>query len=243
MTITASLEAHLTGAMAMPLTLVLIAAAIIALAYAAQWGAEYLVKQVRIDLAAEASGEPLLELPHALLKRLFVGWLTLNAAWLAHSAWLTPVQWICIVLLLAVLGMLALIDAETGILPNELIIVCLCLAFGYSRVTTGHWLPGLDSLWGMTLGYALPMGLNAIYRWVTTREALGQGDAKLLAALGLWFGTRALADLWIVACVLLLVYTAGRKLGGQTALHLKMSLPFGPFLVLAANAIVIIESF
>jgi prepilin signal peptidase PulO-like enzyme (type II secretory pathway) len=139
--------------------------------------------------------------------------------------------------------MLALIDAETGILPNELVLLLMLLAWGYSWVIKGDGLPALDRLWGMTLGYALPMLFNAAYRWARARDAMGQGDAKLLAAIGLWIGLAALADVWIIASALLLVYTASLTLANRALVRLNRGIPFGPFLVLATNALVICESF
>jgi prepilin signal peptidase PulO-like enzyme (type II secretory pathway) len=213
------------------------------LAGVAKYGARRLTKQIHAELAVKPPCDPMIGLPIRMLRRLFVVWLTINAVWLAEQPSVTFIECLGSIGLLSVLGMLALIDAETGILPNELILLFILLAFAYSRATSGIWMPRLDLLWGMALGYIVPMLFNGLYRAVAQREALGQGDAKLLAAIGLWLGARALVDVWLIACAVLLVYTAGRKLGCQTALHLKMGIPFGPFLVIAANAIVIHESF
>jgi prepilin signal peptidase PulO-like enzyme (type II secretory pathway) len=214
-----------------------------ALAHVAQRQAERLTAQIRAELAGQESGECLMALPVRWMHRLFVFWLLVNALWLSTVAALSMPQCLATVLVLAVLGMLALVDAETGILPNELVLLLMLLAWGYSWVIRGDGLPTLDRLWGMTLGYALPMFFNLAYRWVRARDAMGQGDAKLLAAIGLWVGLTDLADIWIIASALLLVYTAGSTFANRATMRLKMGIPFGPFLVLGTNALVIYESF
>jgi len=214
-----------------------------ALAQAAQRGAQRLTARIRAELVAEQSRGCLIALPVCWLNRYFACWLLLNALWLVKVLSLPYSQCLATVLVLAVLGMLALVDAETGILPNELVLLLMLLAWGYSWVIRGDVLPALDRLWGMSLGYALPMLFNMVYRCVRARDALGQGDAKLLAAIGLWVGLTALADVWIIASALLLVYTTGLMFANRGVIRLNVGIPFGPFLVLSTNALVICESF
>lgn len=214
-----------------------------ALAQAAQRGAQRLTARIRAELVGEQSRGCLIALPVCWLNRYFVCWLLLNTLWLVKVLALPYSQCLATVLVLAVLGMLALVDAETGILPNELVLLLMLLAWGYSWVIRGDGLPALDRLWGMSLGYALPMLFNMAYRRVRARDALGQGDAKLLAAIGLWVGLTALADVWIIASALLLVYTVGLMFADRAVMRLNVGIPFGPFLVLSTNALVICESF
>ena len=212
------------------------------LALVAQRGAQYLTVQIREELAGEQSSQGLIALPVFWMHRFFVFWLLTNALWLVKIAALPLSQCLATVVMLAVLGMLALVDAETGILPNELVLLLMLLAWGYSWVIRGDVLPSLDRLWGMSLGYALPMLFDMAYRCVRARDALGQGDAKLLAVIGLWVGLTDLADVWIIASALLLVYTAGLMFANRAVMRLNVCIPFGPFLVLATNALVICES-
>ena len=213
------------------------------LALVAQRGAQYLTARIREELAGEQSSQGLIALPVFWMHRFFVFWLFINALWLVKIAALPLPQCLATLMVLAVLGMLALVDAETGILPNELVLLLMLLAWGYSWVIRGDGLPPLDRLWAMTLGYALPMLFNVLYQRVRARYAIGQGDAKLLAAIGLWVGLTALADVWIIACALLLVYTAGLAFVSRSTMRLNTGIPFGPFLVLATNALVICETF
>ena len=61
------------------------------------------------------------------------------------------------------------------------------------------------------------------------REAMGMGDAKLLAAFGAWFGA-----LPAIPAILIVGSVVGSLIGVSAALatrsSLKLAIPFGPFL-------------
>ncbi len=209
---------------------------------------ERIVRRVRVEMGEGDWPLVRLDVPARLLPRLFVVWLVGHTVWFALSLPLTlespvgigpAVSALLLLASMAALGMLAWIDAETGILPNELILLVIPLVFLYHGLLTGEVLPATTFLWGMTLGYAVPILFIGIYLVFTGREALGQGDAKLLAVIGLWLGAAPLIDVWLIACGLLLVYTATKRCRDKRKLSLKSSVPFGPFLVAAANIVFI----
>lgn len=204
--------------------------------------ARVIVRRVRIEMAEMDWPVVRLDLPARLLQRLFAVWLLGNATWLAWGPPLCTGHLMSALLLLitmATLGALAWVDAETGILPNELILLVIPIVFLWHWQVSGETLPDTSFLWGMTLGYGVPIFFNGVYLAFTGSDALGQGDAKLLAVIGLWLGAAALTDVWLVACALLLVYTAVKRCGDPSQLSLKSSMPFGPFLVMAANVVFI----
>ena len=213
--------------------------------------AQWMVRRVRADMIEGHWSVVRLDVPTRLLPRLFAACLGGNAVWLGL---VLPViteqplgsgQAVSALLALAngaVLGMLAWVDAETGILPNELILLAGSFVFLIHWQVSGEVLPRTPFLWGMTLGYAVPILFNGVYLVFTGKDALGQGDAKLLAVIGLWLGALTLVDVWLIACALLLVYTAIKRCRDTGTLSLKSSVPFGPFLVAAANMIFICGS-
>ncbi len=81
-------------------------------------------------------------------------------------------------------------------------------------------------------GYAAFAAVALVYRRLRGRDGLGEGDAKLLAALGAWTGLAGLGPIVLdaaiaglaAACVLSFM---GRKVTAALAL------PFGPYLALA----------
>ena len=209
------------------------------IALLAQRLSRWMVKRIRAELAAFEPHVPLLALPVQTMTHWFTVWLVINAGWLALITRIDAGYLAGSIVLLAVLGVLAMVDAQTGILPNELILLSMIIVLACVWQVSSTWLPAQTFLWGMTLGYGIPTLFNAAYRLIYDTDALGQGDAKLLAVLGLWLGIYALADVWLIACALLLVYTAVKRCQCKNEFGLKSSMPFGPFLVLAANVVFI----
>lgn len=90
----------------------------------------------------------------------------------------------------------------------------------------------MDHAVAAALGYGAFRLLALAYRWLRGRDGLGEGDAKLMAALGAWDGLERLS--WVLlggACggLLLALWWRGR---GQ-AVEAGTAIPFGPCLALA----------
>ncbi len=131
------------------------------------------------------------------------------------------------------LGLLGLIDARTGLLPNELTLAMMLSGLGFHAWLAQTWLPPAAYLWGMCLGWAVPYTLNAMHRRLRSTMAIGEGDAKLLAGIGAWLGAQALPLTWVLACLGVLVYTACVWVVGQRR---PTYVVFGPFLAMGASA-------
>ena len=123
---------------------------------------------------------------------------------------------------------LALIDAETQLLPDVLTL-------------SGLWAGLLFSLWspvvtpamaiiGAAAGYTALWGLNALYRQWRGHDGLGYGDFKLFALLGAWGGVEALLTTSLVAPILALVVVLIQI--PRRGFHARQAMPFGPYLAL-----------
>ena len=159
---------------------------------------------------------PLVELSSALLFG-FCGW-----HWglsMAALAW-------CV--LSAALLTLALIDWDTTLLPDAIVLPVLWLGLiGASMRWTGIALE--SALWGAVAGYLVLWSIYWAFKLVTGKEGMGYGDFKLLACLGAWFGWEALVPIILMSSIIgavvgiLLKIKGGLREGGV--------MPFGPFLV------------
>ena len=159
---------------------------------------------------------PMVELSSALLFG-FCGW-----HWgisMAALAW-------CV--LSAALLSLALIDWDTTLLPDAIVLPVLWLGLiGASMRWTGITLEA--ALWGAVAGYLALWSIFWAFKLVTGKEGMGYGDFKLLACLGAWFGWQALVPILLMSSVIgavvgiLLKIKGGLREGGV--------MPFGPFLV------------
>ena len=125
---------------------------------------------------------------------------------------------------------LAAIDLRTLLLPDD---INQPLLWAGLLVAVAGWGPitPAQAIVGASAGYLALWLLANGYRWITGREGMGQGDFKLLAALGAWLGPLALPALVLMASVLglvvALILILRRRANGRTPL------PFGPCLALA----------
>ncbi len=132
---------------------------------------------------------------------------------------------------------LAWIDAERMLLPDALtlglLLAGLIVAWTPTSGTlfSGALLSGalFDRALGAAAGFILLRGMGALYRRLRGREGLGQGDAKLLAAIGAWVGWQAL-PMMLLGAALFGIATALLRREGFRA---QTVVPFGPGLALA----------
>lgn len=124
---------------------------------------------------------------------------------------------------------LSMIDADTQLLPDVLVLPLLWLgliANSFGVYTSLH-----EALWGAVAGYLSLWSVYWLFKLVTGKEGMGYGDFKLLAMLGAWGGWQ------ILPLTILLSSLVGAILGiiilktrGQDN---ATPLPFGPYLAIA----------
>ena len=126
---------------------------------------------------------------------------------------------------------LAVLDWQHFWLPNALTFPLIFLG-----LTLGMWTTDVmmaDRLIGAATGYGALMAIALAYRAWRGREGLGLGDAKLLAAIGAWFGWQALPFVLLIASVFGLIIVAISTIGGREITG-KTQVPLGTFLCIAA---------
>jgi leader peptidase (prepilin peptidase)/N-methyltransferase len=158
-----------------------------------------------------------------------IGATILAFAWAEAAMPMTPILAPTLVLAWTLVALTA-VDLASFRLPDALTAPLLLTGLAVSMFLPGA--PILDHLAGAAAGYA---GL-AILRWgferVRGREAIGLGDAKLLAAAGAWLGWRPLPSVVIIACAAAFGWVALRVIvRGRSALRERLA--FGGPLCLA----------
>lgn len=123
---------------------------------------------------------------------------------------------------------LALADWRLFVLPDPLILTLAAGGIGWN-LWSGD-VPALDMLIGGAVGGGSFLILAAFYRQVRGREGLGRGDAKLMAAAGLWLGWQGLPVVGLVGSLTALVALMPIALAGRQPLTATTRLPFGTFL-------------
>lgn len=133
----------------------------------------------------------------------------------------------------AALFALAWIDAETFLLPDLLTQALLWVGLIGSAMSLTPTLL-MHSLAGAVLGYGLLWLVSWGFERIAGKEGMGQGDLKLLAALGAWVGVWSLLPLLLLASVSGLIFGVIQKMRGQLGHNGHFA--FGPFLAFSGFA-------
>jgi leader peptidase (prepilin peptidase) / N-methyltransferase len=122
---------------------------------------------------------------------------------------------------------LALIDWDTTLLPD---VITQPLLWAGLIAAALRWMPVTlpNALWGAIAGYLSLWSICQLFKLATGRVGMGNGDFKLFAALGAWFGWQALIPIVLMASVIGAVIGIGMKFASQ--LREGGYVPFGPFL-------------
>jgi leader peptidase (prepilin peptidase)/N-methyltransferase len=143
----------------------------------------------------------------------------------------TPAAVAAIVYVLALLA-LAWIDAETGLLPDLLTMPLLWL--GLLVNLGGAFSTLADAVVGAAVAYLALWTICCAFEQLTGRRGMGNGDFKLLAALGAWLGWAPLPWILLVSSALALAVVLPRRMtGGMKA---GEAFSFGPYLAIAGIA-------
>ena len=130
---------------------------------------------------------------------------------------------------------LAAIDLELGYLPDMLTLPMIALGIGFNA--TGKFVPLIESLIGAAVGYAAFRLIAETFKQLRDKEGLGQGDAKLLSAIGAWGGWMALAPTVFLAALGTLI-TIGFSAFFRGKIERDSEIAFGPALAVAGAIVV-----
>lgn len=125
------------------------------------------------------------------------------------------------------------IDLNHYIIPNELnyILIFLGLAKNFIPDLDFYQFPSTtSSMIGSILGYVLIWFIIQVYYLLRKKEGMGFGDAKLLAAIGAWFGVFSLPFILFFSSVVALIYVTPSLVRKKR--RLQSAIPFGPFLII-----------
>ncbi len=162
----------------------------------------------------------------------------LTALLAATVAWHFGVGWealMAIVLTITLLA-IAVIDADTQLIPDVIVIPLMWLGLTMSLF---HPLAGADSLFisprdaivGAMAGYLSLWSVFWLFKIATGKDGMGYGDFKLLAALGAWLGWQQLPMIIMMSAVVGAVINI--TLIAARGKDRSIPIPFGPYLAAA----------
>lgn len=128
------------------------------------------------------------------------------------------------------LVVITFIDIDHQIIPDEISLPGIVIGFAASFfIPSQDW---LSSLLGIIAGWGILAAIFYGYLWLTGREGMGGGDAKLLAMMGAFLGIKSI--LFIIFVSSLAGTIAGLSLMAARGKDRHLAIPFGPYLALGA---------
>ncbi|MBI2711956.1 MAG: prepilin peptidase [Bdellovibrio sp.] len=133
---------------------------------------------------------------------------------------------------LALLVAIAFIDLEHRIIPDPLSLGGLGL--GLATCWLGGQVPWLQCWTGAAFGFSVFYALAWAYQHWSGRSGLGGGDVKLLAMIGAFLGPGGVFATIFISSVVGSIVGIGWALATKRKDVMKLSVPYGPFLVVGA---------
>ena len=125
------------------------------------------------------------------------------------------------------------IDLKHFIIPNELTfpLMAIGLLKSFDPNLNQYLFPNfLNSLIGGVAGYLIIWMIIFIYKRLRNKEGMGLGDAKLLSAIGFWFGWISIPFILFFSSFIALVLAIPSLINKSK--NLSSQIPFGPYLIL-----------
>ena len=156
----------------------------------------------------------------------------------ALCAWRFGVGWegLMAILLTLALVPIALIDADTQLIPDSIVLPLMWLGlamslFGPMAGADTLFIAPKDAIVGAMAGYLSLWSVYQLFKLVTGKEGMGYGDFKLLAALGAWLGWQSLPLIILMSAIVGAIVGIGIMVIRK---HERgVPIPFGPYLAAA----------
>ena len=136
------------------------------------------------------------------------------------------------------------IDLKHFIIPNELTITLMVIGILKSihPDLNNEIFPNfINSVLGGVIGYVLIWLIILFYKKVRNKEGMGLGDAKLLSAIGFWFGWVSLPFILFFSSFIALVSVLPDLIKNKK--NLTSQIPFGPFIILGTLSYLLVKNY
>ena len=125
------------------------------------------------------------------------------------------------------------IDLKHFIIPNEITYTLIVIGFlkSFDPTLNQYLFPNyINSLIGGGVGYSIIWIIIFVYKKLRNKEGMGLGDAKLLSALGFWFGWISIPFILFFSSIVALGFALPSLMNKSKTM--SSQIPFGPYLVL-----------
>ena len=125
------------------------------------------------------------------------------------------------------------IDLKHFIIPNELSFPLMFIGFAksfYPNLNLDIFPNLINSLVGGIVGYVIIWIIIFLFEKIRKKEGMGLGDAKLLSAIGFWFGWVSVPIIIFFSSLIGLLYVLPSLINKTK--NLSTPIPFGPYLII-----------
>jgi leader peptidase (prepilin peptidase)/N-methyltransferase len=126
---------------------------------------------------------------------------------------------------------LAVIDQETGLLPDDLTLPLLWLGLLFNLGNT--FAPLGEAVIGAAAGYLVLWAVNAGFKLLRGMDGMGYGDFKMTAAVGAFLGWRQLLMVILLSSFVGLFFGLLQMLAARRGWDSKFRFHFGPYIAIA----------
>ena len=127
------------------------------------------------------------------------------------------------------------IDIKHFIIPNELTYTLMGIGFVksfYPNLNQYLFPNYINSLVGGVIGYLIIWFIIFAYKKLRNKEGMGLGDAKLLSAIGFWFGWVSIPFILFFSSIVALGFALPSLMNKSKTM--SSQIPFGPYLILGS---------
>ena len=126
---------------------------------------------------------------------------------------------------------LAVIDQETGFLPDDLTLPLLWAGLLFNA--WGAFVPLRDAVIGAAAGYLVLWSVNAAFRAIRGIDGMGYGDFKMTAAVGAFLGWKELLMVILLSSFVGAIFGAAQMFAARRGVDWKFRFHFGPYIAIA----------
>ncbi len=169
----------------------------------------------------------------------FLSILSFVAAYFFYGITVTTLLFIILALAFIIIFF---IDLKHFIIPNSLTFPLMFIGFVKSfDPNLNELFPNyINSLIGGVFGYGIIWAIIFIYKILRNKEGMGLGDAKLLSAIGFWFGWIAIPFIMFLSSVIALISVVPSLL--KNSKTMSSQIPFGPYIILGTLVYLFFEN-
>ena len=134
------------------------------------------------------------------------------------------------------------IDLKHYIIPNVLTFSLMIIGFikSFDPNLNPIFPNFINSLIGGIFGYLIIWSIIYFYKQFRNKEGMGLGDAKLLSAIGFWFGWISIPFVIFLSSIIALLFVIPSLM--KKSKKLSSQIPFGPYIIIGTLIYLIFES-